>query len=80
MYVLHDYVWSNSLLIQVAFAITYRKLINCCIVHKRNACTLRQNDKLKFKGTCTIHAAEIAKTERITVRLCGLNMAVRPGM
>jgi len=28
MFVLRDYVWSNSLLIQVAFAITYRKLIN----------------------------------------------------
>ena len=63
VYVLHDYVWSNSLLIQVAFAITYRKLINCCMVHKRNARTLHQNDKHKFMGKCTIYAAEIAKTE-----------------
>jgi len=71
---------SLSLLIQVAFAVTYRKLINCCTVHKRNACTLRQNDKHKFKGKYTIYAAEIAKTECITVRLYGLNVAVRPGM
>lgn len=50
------------------------------MVHKRNACTLRQNDKLKFKGKCTIYAAEIAKTECITVRLYGLNVVVMPGM
>jgi hypothetical protein len=74
---LHGYVWSNSLLIQVAFAITYRKLINCCTVHKRNACTLCQNDKLKFKGKCTIYSAE---TECLTVQLYGLNVIVRPGM
>jgi hypothetical protein len=61
VYVLHGYVCSNSLLIEVAFTITHRKLIDCCTVHKRNACTLRQNDKLKFKGKCTTYAAEIAK-------------------
>jgi hypothetical protein len=77
---LHGYIWSNFLLIQVAFTITYRKLINCYTIHKRNACTLRQNDRLKCKGKCTIYAAEIAKIECITVWLYGLNVVVRPGM
>ena len=59
---------SLSVLIQVDFTITYRKLINCCAVHKRNTCALCQNDEHKFKGKCTIYAAEIAKTECIIVR------------
>jgi len=80
VYMLHGYAWSNSLLIQVAFAITYWKLIICCTVHKINACTLHQNDKLKFKRKCTIYTAEIAKTECKTLRLYSFNVVVRPEM